>query len=85
MNDPLFNIALLIIVVCNLGILGLYWRIYQWMQTPAEIYSVLCDIQEKLNKFARDTDYDFRVIKTRMTDEERDDQRAKRRARRQGR
>ncbi len=83
MNEQLLTIALLIIVVCNLGVLLLYWRIYEWTRIPTEIYGLMLKIQEKLNKFARSTDYDFRAVKTRLADEERDDQREKHKTRSQ--
>lgn len=53
MNDQLLTIALLIIVVCNLGVLLLYWRIYEWTQTPAELYS-LWERIEKQNRLILD-------------------------------
>ncbi len=85
MNEHLLTLTLLIVCFCSIGILGLYWKIYQWTQTPTEIDTSMREIQAQLTKFARDTDYRFRQVKTRLADEEREDQKDKAQARYQRR
>ncbi len=83
MNETVLTISLLIIVVCNLGVLML------WFRTRAITITVdfadsgdaqaLRRIESKLDKFIRNTDYDFRALKTRERNQEKVFQEAKRR------
>jgi cell division protein FtsL len=70
-NNTYLTISLMIIVGCSLGVLYLF---YQMRRGFVEVKQMIAD-------HIRNTDYDFRALKTRMRDEEKDDQAAKRRAR----
>ena len=58
----------LLILFCSMASLALF----------IAIYGTQVKLVRKLDWFIHHTDYDFRAIKTRLADEERDDQRAKR-------
>lgn len=45
-DQPIFTIALLIMASCNIVIAWLYWRIWKWTNTPADLYSLWSDIEE---------------------------------------
>ena len=86
MNDFALHAALLLMVFAMICIINTLENLQSENRNAhQQTRRLIGTLQSKLTKFARDTDYDFRAIKTRLTDDERDDQRAKRRARRQGR
>jgi hypothetical protein len=79
----------LLVLATPLGTLWLFFRLDRYLKL--ESWANTSDrvehrrdsraILERLAKFERNTDYDFRAIKTRLADEESDDQRHKARER----
>lgn len=81
MNETLLTISLFIIVVCNLGVLWLYWRIFQWTRTPHDIYALNHLMLERLANASKrqrnihhtvrqeglKTRKDIQEVKTRLT------------------
>ncbi len=104
MNEQLLTIALLIIVVCNLGALLLYFALANMLRTILCVHDTMHECQQTLGlvlvrlseaadrqrgmkqalledgKLTRER---IAQVKTRLADEERDDQREKRHARSQ--
>jgi hypothetical protein len=92
MNNELLTITLLLVITCNLGILWLYLRVNRGQDA---LYSLLHLVLNRLSEaFDRQrgmkhallddgklTRQRIAQVKTRLADEERDDQKAKRRAR----
>lgn len=81
MNETLLTVSLLVIVLCNLGVLYLYFRIDRWMQTPEDIYGLLHLVLDRLSHVAdrqrsmkqallddgQKTRKDIQEVKTRLT------------------
>jgi uncharacterized protein (DUF3084 family) len=96
MNEQLLTIALLLIVVCNLGALLLYFALANMLRTIFCVHDLAHDILHSFERMAeylteehlttRDairqegqfTRQRIAQVKTRLADEERDDQKAKR-------
>ncbi len=89
MNNELLTITLLLVIACNLGILWLYLRVHRGQDA---LYSLLHLVLNRLSEASgrqrgmkrallddgKLTRERIAQVKTRLADEERDDQKAKR-------